>query len=439
MQILVLTGRHPEDLDASLTDLTSDGPWGVFKDWFCFLLRHGYFWEAQRILSSLLHTLTALECRDMVRDYIRKAVSANIGQESVKIAVSSLVQRFVYVVESGNSPLSVAQWNDAITGALFGITLAKAGEESPSLFNWIRLRRSLERVFEPNIHLPLDGVNEDDEIINRLIEAVMDGDEQAMRQVMISDPSRYTVDDFFIVALFKAAQCDLGDVLPFLNPRTVNARDGYHRTPLHWASLNGHKKAVDRLLIEGGSDPCLLDWFGRTPLHYAVRRCVPGSARKLLYLQIVEALLKSDSATVATKDPIGLTPLHMAIENDASDVAEILLQHGAIVQIGDYRVLPRSVGEPSKWHGLLSRYDPPQRYDYPEPVKDVSGMAASTAKLSFSAKSRSEQSRQPSDVMAIKYDQERDRPTGFEGKFPLSNQGDLRYYQDSPYNGPYYR
>lgn len=429
MQILVLTGMHPGDLDASLTDLTSAGPWGVFKDWFCFLLRHGYFWEAQRILSSLLHTLTALECRDMVRDYIEKAVSANIGQESVKIAVSSLVQRFVYVVESGNSPLIVAQWNDAITGALFGITLAKAGEEPTSLFNWIRLRRSLARVFESNVHLPLGSVNRDDETANRLIEAVMDGDVQAMRQVMISEPSRYTVDEFFIVALFKAAQCDSSNVLPFLNPRTVNARDGYQRTPLHWASLNGHKEAVDRLLVEGGADPGLLDWFGRTPLHYAVRRCVPGSARK--YFQIIEALLKSDSATVATKDPTGLTPLHMAIENDASDVAEILLQHGAIVQIGDYRALPRSV---SKWHGLLSRYDSPQRYDYPDPVKDVSGVASGTAKLSFSTKSQSKQSRTPSNVMAIKRDQEQDIPTGFERKrIPLSNQVDLRYHQDSSY------
>lgn len=386
LQILVLTGRYPEDLDASLTDLTSAGPWGVFKDWFCFLLRHGYFWEAQRILSSLLHTLTALECRDMVRDYIEKAVSANIGQESVKIAVSSLVQRFVFVVESGNSPLIGAQWNDAITGALFGITLAKAGEEPTPLFNWIRLRRSLARIFQPNVRLPLDGVNTDDEMANRLIEAVMDGDVQAMRQVMVSKPSQYTVDDFFSVALFKAAQCDSSNMLPFLNPRTVNARDGYQRTPLHWASLNGHKEAVDSLLIEGEADPGLLDWFGRTPLHYAVRRCVPGSAKK--YLQIVEALVKSDSATVATKDPIGLSPLRMAIDNDAYDVAEILLQHGGIVQIGDYSALPRPVEEPSKWTGLLSRYDPPQRYGYPEPanpepVNHGSGAVSSIAKLGY--------------------------------------------------------
>ena len=58
---------------------------------------------------------------------------------------------------------------------------------------------------------------------------------------------------------------------PFLNPRTVNAQDGYQRAPLHWACLNGEVQAVKLLLRDWKADTGLLDWFEYTSLHYAAK------------------------------------------------------------------------------------------------------------------------------------------------------------------------
>lgn len=372
MQILVLTGEDPKDLDARLaSDHTSSGPYGAFKDWYFYLLHHEYFWEAQRILHSLLHKVSLLECKDMVNDYIKKAVSTNIGQESVQIAASSLVQRFVYVIESKfPSPLDVVQWNDAIHWALFGVTLAGAGEESISLVSRICMRPYLRQRLKYN-RLPLDGVNSgNDDMFESLNEAVKKRDVSMMRQAVIAEPIRYTEDELNSMILLKAAQHFFlreGNQL-FLNPRTVDARDGFWRTSLHWASLNADLQAVELLLSKGEADACLLDWFGCMPLHYAVR----SRAMKRDNIRVVESLLKSDSATVNTRDSSGRTPLRIAILSRNYEMAETLLRHGATVETSDYSVLllpqlekdkvyPQSERkELSEWQELLSRYDHPQ-------------------------------------------------------------------------------
>ena len=192
---LVFTRLEPKDLEASLTsDETSAGPWSVFKDWFYYLLDNHLFWEAQRILQSLFHIVSLPESQKMVHDYIEKAVSTNIGEESVQIAVSSLVQRFVYVTESRrSSPLAVVPWNDAITWALLGVTLAKKSEDSASLFKSIFLRRSLEEELAPGlgIILPLSGVQGNDGISNMLYKAVRNGDVSMTRQAMNLSPTSY--------------------------------------------------------------------------------------------------------------------------------------------------------------------------------------------------------------------------------------------------------
>ena len=117
LQILVLTRRLLQDLDASLTSkATTTEPWGVFKDWFYHLLRYDYFWEAQRLLQSLLHKLSRLECRILVRHYLDKAVTAGFGQESVRIAVSSMLECFHFcgVGAPETKPLVVAEWDEVM-------------------------------------------------------------------------------------------------------------------------------------------------------------------------------------------------------------------------------------------------------------------------------------------------------------------------------------
>lgn len=249
---------------------TSPGLWDAFKDWFYLLLEHEYFWEAQRILHSLFHGISLPQCEVLVNDFIKIAVSKNIGQESVQIAVSCLVQRLVYVVESKCSdPWAVVQWNDAIHWALFGVTLARAGEESVSLFSRICLRPSLQNDFGLHFPLPLYGVRGNDDMSHLLLYAVGKGDLSVFGQAIIAESD--TLDDLKGVVLLKAVRLDTDvRVTGFLNSRIVNAQDGYQRAPLHWACLEGQLQAVKLLLRDGKADTGLLDWFGCTPLQYAV-------------------------------------------------------------------------------------------------------------------------------------------------------------------------
>ena len=214
-----------------------------------------------------------LECEDLVNDFIKKAVTINIGQESVQIAVSSLVQQLVYVVEKKcSSPWAVVQWNDAIHWALFGITLASTEEESVFLFSRICLRRSLQGYLKPNILLPLNGIRRNDDMSNSLLDAVRYGNLTVLGRATNAEPVHYTVDELNSAALLKATQlCMEGRMSPFLNSKTVNAQDRYQRAPLHWACLKGRLQAVKLLLRNGKADTRLLDWFGCTPLQYALR------------------------------------------------------------------------------------------------------------------------------------------------------------------------
>ena len=366
LQILVLSGKRPADLGDSLIEVplkgqdTPDltGQWSVFKHWFCHLLQHQYFWEAQCILRSLFYVLPRLQYVELVQHYFETAVRTNISQEPVQIAASSLVQHSLYAIESEDpNPCAVVQWNDAVTWALFGITLTEAGVEPASLPSRICLRLSLPEKLGLKLSLPLDGAHRkhqpDDYMSERLysLHEMTPKKETSQRKlddfyweilniaVCLCDSPNYIKksyeldeDDVYSWALLHVAQYCPGS-LPLqrgrnLNPRTVNAQDSYKRTPLHWASLNGQIKAVEILLRKDITDIRRVDWFGSTPLHYAVKSCSPG--REINYRQVFEALLKFDSAAANTKDSRGLTPLRTAIQKEFYGMAESLLRHGAI-------------------------------------------------------------------------------------------------------------
>lgn len=423
LQFLVYIGRHPVDLDASrreephkwrdIPDLTHDGPWSVFKDWFYHLLHHQCFWEAQRILSSLfdVRVLPWHQCESMAQVYIGTAVSIDIDSESVEIAVSALVQRFLYVVESGNpNPLAVVEWNDGVTWALFGITLIQPGEASASLLSRICLRQLLPEKLKLQISLPLNGADRWDEINNSRFEHVIRLHKyaQAVKQPMNAESLDHTEDELGNTgdelnswALMQAVQDHSGNMLLFLLPGTVNARDGYQRTPLHWASLNGQSEAVKILLNERNTDVGRLDWFGCTPLHYAVKSLLLG--RQMEYARIVEALLKFDSAKVNMKYPSGLTLLGMAIRIRFYDVAEILLRYNVNVERSDYTALPQDVQSRNRWQRLLMKYDHAQ--PYLESSENSSSAASSSAKFTSPPSSLSSDMGFVPDVMAKKHQQ----------------------------------
>ena len=364
LQILVSARISPENLfpEYLLHDTTSEGsisagPWDAFKDWLHYLLCREYLWEAQRILQSLMHELPQLEYRTLVQDYIAQAVTTNVSHESIEIAVSSLVQHFVYFSRSTHfNPLAAVQWNDDITSALFGVDLTKTDEMSTSQFSLSCLRRSIEEELDLNSPLPLGGVNDDGTMDDLLHEAALNED-TAVKLAINAGPSLYALDELNRWKHSSSVLIRLRDVLPYLNTNMVDARDGYQRTLLHWASLKGQGDVVKALLNSADTDTCSLDWFGYTPLHYAVKYCAPGSTTN--HVQIVESLLMYDSASVDTKDPSGQTVLRMAIQNGSFDVAKLLLLHDAIIETSDYGelLMLSSLDEIATWKSLLSKFD----------------------------------------------------------------------------------
>ena len=90
------------------------------------------------------------------------------------------------------------------------------------------------------------------------------------------------------------------------------------------ASLN--LPVLTMSLLKGGADVHAKDKRrGRTPLHWAARNNASETAEVLL----------DHGADVQATNKYGDTPLHSAVRKDASETAEVLLDHGVDVQATD--------------------------------------------------------------------------------------------------------
>ena len=89
-------------------------------------------------------------------------------------------------------------------------------------------------------------------------------------------------------------------------------------TPLHLASLNGHLKAVCKL-IECGADATAQNNDGETSLHLALRWGRVDVARMLI----------ARCADLSTQNNDGETPLHLALRKNQEGVARVLIERGA--------------------------------------------------------------------------------------------------------------
>jgi ankyrin repeat protein len=98
----------------------------------------------------------------------------------------------------------------------------------------------------------------------------------------------------------------------------VNAKDSEDRTPLHWASVQGHVKAIIDLLQHGADIEAKANW-GWTALHWA---CYNG------HVTVVIELL-SRGATIEAKTHRGDTSLHLASHRGHLPVVKTLLSGGA--------------------------------------------------------------------------------------------------------------
>ncbi|RYP12344.1 hypothetical protein DL765_007390 [Monosporascus sp. GIB2] len=113
----------------------------------------------------------------------------------------------------------------------------------------------------------------------------------------------------------------------------INSKDKFGRTPLHWASENGHDTVV-KLLLESGADTNVEDDMGRTPLHWASENG---------HDTVVKLLLESGADT-NVKDKFDCTPLYptseyghdtVASENGHDTVVKLLLESGADMNVED--------------------------------------------------------------------------------------------------------
>jgi hypothetical protein len=131
------------------------------------------------------------------------------------------------------------------------------------------------------------------------------------------------------VSLYYATLCGFRGPLECLTatrPQDVNARGGYHSTPLHAGVSEGNIDVVT-LLLEHGAVINALDGWRQTPLYKAW-----GRGR----LDMVELLL-INHADVNARDADGSTLLfHASLEGDL-EVAQLLLLHDALLYAYDER------------------------------------------------------------------------------------------------------
>jgi len=105
---------------------------------------------------------------------------------------------------------------------------------------------------------------------------------------------------------------------------TLNSRDAFGWTPLHWA-VSGRQKDLADFLLGKGAKANVSDRFGVAPLHRAV--LVGGKE--------MAAALIAAGAKLESKTGEGCTPLHSATLWGKTDMVEFLIEKGARIETSD--------------------------------------------------------------------------------------------------------
>ncbi|RLN95824.1 hypothetical protein BBJ28_00000721 [Nothophytophthora sp. Chile5] len=105
----------------------------------------------------------------------------------------------------------------------------------------------------------------------------------------------------------------------------LNQRDTEGYTPLVYATSNGFVEIV-QCLLEAGASPDLTDFFGRSPLHFALLYDQPKAQESMVQLLV---LYETD---VNARDTDGDVPLHVSCQTDARlSSTRLLLTNGAVL------------------------------------------------------------------------------------------------------------
>ena len=108
----------------------------------------------------------------------------------------------------------------------------------------------------------------------------------------------------------------------------IDQRDTNGATPLHVASMYGHKDCL-RILLKNGASPNALDKDNRTALHKA---CYHGR------VECVKALIEH-GVSLNQQDRKGATALHLAVLKNQPLIISVLLEAGASHSSADKRGL----------------------------------------------------------------------------------------------------
>lgn len=121
----------------------------------------------------------------------------------------------------------------------------------------------------------------------------------------------------------------------------VNALDSYRETPLHKAAREGLTDTAS-LLLEKGARLDIINDMEQTPLDLADHEGQKAMVRLLLSLHsatkegdpaAVTTLVKSYPQLINAGDLDGKTPLHYAAENNRLEIAHLLIDNGADVNV----------------------------------------------------------------------------------------------------------
>ena len=147
------------------------------------------------------------------------------------------------------------------------------------------------------------------------------------------------------VAALAGRHFELAQVL-HRNGSSVEPRGDVQNIPLHSAAFNGDLEVV-QILLEYGVDVDCPDEFSRTPLNYASQNGHRNDAR-------VARLLIERGADTNTRSYEGGTPLHCASVYGRIEIARLLIEHGANVEVkNDYGKTPLDVARDGDMMNLL--------------------------------------------------------------------------------------
>ncbi|XP_054273689.1 26S proteasome non-ATPase regulatory subunit 10-like [Macrosteles quadrilineatus] len=155
--------------------------------------------------------------------------------------------------------------------------------------------------------------------------AALGGHCEIVRHLLSQGSSVDPQDDMHMTPLILASSAGRYDVVRLLVSAgaNVNSRNIQGHSPLQYAASKGWKDIV-KLLLDEGAEVNIEDVRGARPLH---------RASSIGHLQVVTLLLGRNNIEIDARDREGNTPLHLSCEEDRGEVARLLIEKGARLDV----------------------------------------------------------------------------------------------------------